>query len=206
MEVWQTILLALGGNAAMLAVLGCLSKSLLERVLVRDSRRLEYELKSKADKEIENFKSELATAATEHQIRFSRLHERRAEVIAESYGLLSSLHAGLADYVKIFEPAGGPSKEDRRKVVVDAHNAFIGYYSKNKIFLSKAAVEMLDNINQDSRRSFYEFLYEVEVPQVTGGISYIEKWNKVFTEVSKAMPEALEELEGEFRRLLGDES
>ncbi|MEJ2071350.1 MAG: hypothetical protein P8X58_13265 [Syntrophobacterales bacterium] len=53
MEAWQTILLAFGGNAALLAVLGLLGKSIIEKVLARDTQRLEYELKSKADTELE---------------------------------------------------------------------------------------------------------------------------------------------------------
>ena len=41
METWQTILIALGGNAAVLAVLGILAKSLLEKLITRDTKRFE---------------------------------------------------------------------------------------------------------------------------------------------------------------------
>lgn len=39
METWQTVLLAFGGNVALLAVLGLLGKSLLEKLIVRDTNR-----------------------------------------------------------------------------------------------------------------------------------------------------------------------
>jgi hypothetical protein len=204
-EAWQTILLAFGGNAALLAVLGLLGKSIIEKVLARDTQRLEYELKSKADTELEKLRSTLATTATEHQIRFAKLHEKRAEVIAETYSRLRELHTNLGDYVKIFEPAGDRPKEERRQRVGDAHRSFIEYYSKNRIFLSKAAVEKLDDINQKSVSAFYDFFYSVEMVQAAKGDS-VKKWMEIFEHVKDEMPVALSELEDEFRKLLGDES
>lgn len=205
MEVWQTILLAFGGNAALLAVLGLLGKSIIEKVLTRDTQRLEYELKSKADTELEKLRSTLATAATEHQIRFAKLHEQRAEVIAETYSKLRELHTNLGEYVKIFEPAGGLPKEERRHRVGEAHKSFIEYYSRNRIFLSRAAVEKLDAINQKSVKAFYGFFYSVEMVQATKGDG-VTKWMEIFEHVKEEMPVALSELEDEFRKLLGDES
>lgn len=47
MDAWQTILLTLGGNAVAIAVLGFLAKSLLEKLIVRDTRAFETDLKNK---------------------------------------------------------------------------------------------------------------------------------------------------------------
>jgi triphosphoribosyl-dephospho-CoA synthetase len=58
MEAWETLLLAFGGNAVLLAVLVLLAKSLLEKILVRDTKQFETELKAKADAEIERIRSE----------------------------------------------------------------------------------------------------------------------------------------------------
>jgi hypothetical protein len=125
MEAWQTILLAFGGNAALLAVLGLLGKSLLEKVLARDTLRIETELKANSAAELEKLRSTLAVAAAERHVRFSKLHERRAEAVAETYGLLRELHWRLGDYVKIFEPAGDRPKEERRNDVAEAHNDMV---------------------------------------------------------------------------------
>lgn len=205
MEAWKTILLALGGNAALFAVLGLLSKSLIEKLLTRDTQRFEYELKCKADTELEKLRSSLATIATEHQIRFAKLHERRAEVIAETYSKLRDLHTSLGDYVKPFVPTGDKSQEERRKIVGEAHKKFIEYYSRNRIFLSKVAVEKLDAINLASKKAFFDFFYSIEMTQASG-VSDPNKWNEIFGKVNKDMPAVLEELEGEFRKLLGNES
>ena len=83
MEIWQTILIALAGNAAMLAVLAYPAKLFIEHKLNRDISRFQSELKATSDAAIERLKSDLQLHAIEHQVRFSRLHEKRATVIAE---------------------------------------------------------------------------------------------------------------------------
>ena len=77
METWQTILLAFGGNAALLAVLGLLGKSMLDKLIVRDTKQFESELKAKTDATIEHLKNELQLKTIEYQVKFSRLHEKR---------------------------------------------------------------------------------------------------------------------------------
>lgn len=205
MEPWQTILLAFGGNAALLAVLGVLGKSLLEKVLARDTLRIETELKANSAAELEKLRSALAIAAAERHVRFSKLHERRAEAVAETYGFLRSLHSRLSEYVKIFEPAGDRPKEERRNDVAEAHKAFFDFYLKNRIFLSKSAVEKIEDFNRKSIKAFYRFFYGVEMAKGAGGAG-TDKWMEVFTQVNDEMPLALGELEDEFRRLLGDEA
>jgi hypothetical protein len=76
---------------------------------------LKSKLKSESDVEVERLRSQLSIAAAERQFRFSKLHEKRADAIAEVYALLKPFVSALADYVKILEPAGGPSREDRNR-------------------------------------------------------------------------------------------
>lgn len=68
-----------------------LTKSVISHFL---SRKIEaykeaykIELKRESDKEIEEVKSRLQIVALERQIVFSRLHEKRAEIVAETYAL-----------------------------------------------------------------------------------------------------------------------
>ena len=46
MELWQLAILAIGGNAALLAVLGWLAKSFLTHLLEKDVKRYELTLKA----------------------------------------------------------------------------------------------------------------------------------------------------------------
>jgi hypothetical protein len=72
MEAWKTILLAFGGNAALLAVLGLFGKSLIEKILTRDSKRFELELKEKSDAAIERLRNELQLVIKQTEFNFSR--------------------------------------------------------------------------------------------------------------------------------------
>src|SRR5712692_5646461 len=110
MEAWQTILLAFGGNAALLAVLGILGKSFLDKLIVRDTKQFESDLKAKSDAAIEHLKNELQLRTIEHQVRFSRLHEKRAVVIAELYGHLVEAIWEAESFLSQVKRVGEPDK------------------------------------------------------------------------------------------------
>ena len=68
---------------------------------LKNSIRAEYDqklethkaqLKSQSDIAIERLRADLSIATAEHNIQFARLHEKRAEVIAETYARLTELH------------------------------------------------------------------------------------------------------------------
>lgn len=76
MDPWQAVLIAFGGNAALLAVLGWLARSLGAQFLAKDLEARKAELSAAAATTSERFKHELALVAHEHQVRFSKLHEQ----------------------------------------------------------------------------------------------------------------------------------
>jgi hypothetical protein len=181
---------------------------------LKNSIRAEYDqklethkaqLKSQSDIALERLRSDLSIATIEHNIQFARLHEKRAEVIAETYARLTELHVALGDYVKIFEPAGDKPKEERRQAVHKAHEAFITYYRTKRIFIPETSVTKIDTINQESISAFYSFFYEIEMPLAQGGHD-TKRWLEIFNKVKDEMPIALKELERDFRMLLGDKS
>ncbi|MDO9462348.1 MAG: hypothetical protein Q7J61_00915 [Deltaproteobacteria bacterium] len=200
MEIWQTILLAFGGNAALIAVLGLLGKSLLEKVIVRDAKRFELELKATCDATIERLKSELQLRTIEHQVKFSRLHEKSAETIAETYALLRKYLIAVADYVKIFEPAGDKPKSERREAVNEALKAFRDYFEPRQIFLPKDTAGKVRQLDEKLLEAAKHFARKIEGRETT---ATAEDWMKAFDTVNKEIPPVLELLEDDFRRILG---
>ncbi len=98
MDVWQTILLAVGGNAALLAVLGLLGKSLLEKVIARDTKLFESQLKAKTDAEIERLKNEMNRNVESYKIQLKK-SEIFFEKELEAASTFSSLvHSILPSY------------------------------------------------------------------------------------------------------------
>jgi hypothetical protein len=161
------------------------------------------ELKAESDVAIENLKSRLSIAANEHQVRFSRLHETRAEVIAETYALLRDLYEKVADYVKIFEPAGDRPKEERRNDVISALNALRAYYPKKQIFLPKKTAIKVRNIDIELMQATSQFVYGVELSKRNEST---KTWMEIFERMNGKISAAMVELEDEFRELLGEKA
>jgi hypothetical protein len=82
---WQVLLTTLGGGTAVLAAAAWLIRTVLNHVLTRDAEAFKAQLKADTDIETERLKSSLQMVAFEHQVRFSNLHAKRADVIAEIY-------------------------------------------------------------------------------------------------------------------------
>ncbi len=160
------------------------------------------QLKAQTDIETEKLKSSLSITAAERHVKFSKLHEDRAKIIAGAYALLKDVYITVQDYVKIFEPAGGKPREERRKIASDAHLALRQYYSKKIIYIPKATAEKLEAIDMELVKTFNEFAYTIDFQQGTGDAM---KWNEIFERMRGEMKEALNDLEDEFRKLLGDE-
>jgi hypothetical protein len=212
-ELLKVVLPSAMISTILVSLLIWLTKSWLA-TWIRNAIKYEYDqkleshraqLKAESDVMLERLRADLSIAAAERQIIFNRLHERRAKVIAKTYAQLKQLYIALSEYVKIFEPAGGPPKEDRRKNVANAHKDFFDYFSKKQIFLPESVVDKIDNINRKSISTFYDFYYSVDMDDGRQPDSII-KWNKIFAEVRDQIPITLKELESDFRKLLGDES
>jgi hypothetical protein len=162
------------------------------------------QLKGQADTEIEKLKSALSMAAAQHQIRFSTLHEKQAEIVAKVYAALREAIAALSGYTKAFEPVGGPPKEERRKSAAKAANEFTKLYSANQIFMPEAAAAKLDAINEELRTAFVRFAYQVDM-MPPENFDHTKNWVEIMEKVERLSKSALRELEKDFRSLLGDD-
>jgi len=87
-DVIVTVFSTIGGGAVLLGAAAYLIKAALTQRLLLDAEMFKGQLKASADAEIERLKVSLQMSALEHEVRFSKLHEKRAEVIAELYGRL----------------------------------------------------------------------------------------------------------------------
>lgn len=160
------------------------------------------ELKSTQDIAIEQLKSDLRKTAYEHEIRFARLHAKRAEVVAGTYARLQELVNCVADYVKVLSSTADPPLEQRRKDVDAARHEFGEYYRPNRIYLPGNTESQIDGFVTGLLGVARSFARGVEggMDDRTGRDSWgdADEWME-----SKAKP-LLAELKSEFRRLLGD--
>ena len=207
MAIWQTILLAVGGNAALLAVVGWLGKSLFETIIARDTKQFEMDLKAKADIAIETLKSDLELKAIEHQVRFSKLHERRAEVIAELYGYLVEALWAAESFLSPIEWAGEPKKEEKHVSAMNKLLDLYRYFDKNRIYLPPEICASLEKLVTDVRGHVIHF--GVYVERNYGNADHVAKeknaaWDEGWRAIQDQVPNARTALEAQLRALPGN--
>ena len=161
------------------------------------------QLKAQSEVEIERLRSKLHSASLEHEIRFSRLHEMRAKAISETYSCLKEMYVRLADYVKPFEPACGPTQQERFERLVESYRQFIEAYSRKLIFFPTSTASKLEAIDRSCSEAGLEFRNLVEPQHIA---DRTKRWIEIHKRVSTDIDTALRELEVEFRRLLGDDN
>jgi hypothetical protein len=207
--IWQLIASA-GVSAALSGFLIWITKTWLSERLSQSIRN-EYneklethkaQLKASSDIEIERLRSQLNISASEHQVRFAKMHEARAGVIAETYSLLKELYICLADYIKPFEPAGDVPREQRRQKAYAALYKFKGFYPAKLIFLPVDVADNLAEIDSRLTKVFNEFFLGVDRAQAAGSED-ISKWSEIVERVNTEIQPAYKSLETEFRKLIG---
>jgi len=132
MGIWQTLLLAFGGNAALLAILGWLAKSFVSGLIAKDLKRFENDLKLKT---------------IEHQTKFTGLHEKRANVLASFYKAVNSFEMYFKEHA---HPTNQKLTSDENylhsKEIASRFNHMEKIFIENRIFFTLETCELVDNL------------------------------------------------------------
>ncbi len=124
---------------------------MLEKLILRDSKRFEIEIKAKADSAIEQLKNELQLRTIEHQIKLARLHEKRATVILELNSLLAEVMWEAESFLSPMEFSGEPDKRQKQQAAMSKLAEFFRYFDKNKIYLPVNLCEITEKIGTRSQ-------------------------------------------------------
>lgn len=178
METWQAILVAFGGNAALLAVLAYLAKVLVSEWLRRDG--------------------------ADRQIIYSKLHEKRTEAISAVYlGLLdyfsvcksfhrTAIHSGEDEIQQHLTQLGSDATE------------FKNIFQMNKLYLKKDLCLKIEGVFKDTQMPSYNYIFAYGAYS-SGNITeqeHEQAWGKAYIAFTEEVPALLEKLEDEFRSLL----
>jgi hypothetical protein len=192
---WQEIIEFLGGAAAIAGTIAFLGKKAIEAYLAG---------------RVEAYKSNLERIASEHSIRFQRLHSERAEVIKDFYGKLILLDESLHSALRPFQAVGEPGLKEKVKNIGDQFNYLRYYFLPKRIFFEEKVCELIDRILEAARGVFFDITtYEVD----TNDLSYKydrellnerhEFWEKARNIHKNEILELKKQLEKEFRGILG---
>jgi hypothetical protein len=208
LEFLKQLLPTLGGTAAAIAALAWLARSIVKQWLSKDVETYKNTLKAEADVALERLRSELQITADRRNIEYSRIHENRLNIISEIAEKIRAFNTAVAAYTSAFEVAGGPSKEERRKVAFHALAEFDKYFGPRRFFLPKKTVKKIEAFRSGLQKISVEFMVHVEqgrreVPRDPD--KNIEVWIKANEYTETQAPMLIEELEDDFRNLLGGE-
>lgn len=207
MNTFQTVLLAFGGNAILLAVLGWLAKSLVEKFIARDVERFKNTLMIETSSAVETLKHQLQIASVEHQIRFSELHAKRAAVIAELYGLLVEAQWAASSFASPIELGAEPKKSEKYISAMNAGAEFYRFFDKNRIYLPAELCDRLESFFDTMRGKVIGFgayvHYEDEHLPAHGIQEKHNSWTEAWKFFREKLPKARTDLEEELRTILG---
>lgn len=209
MNPWETVLLVFGGNAALLVVLGVLARSLLSQYLAKDLKQFETDLTQRTQLAAEELKHRLGITAHEHHVRFSRLHERQAQVIEDVYARVLEFEDASAALTLASNTTPENLLEFALRRAEDARRELAQHIRQHEIFLpedtSAQLHVLLDRVN--TLLSACSFNLMGKQLADTGHGDYFpehkEAWSSVHQYLEHEAPAVRKSLESEFRKRLG---
>ena len=147
-------------------------------------------------RKVEEVRAEFIKVSNEHQIRFSKLHGERAEVIVELYSRLYDYNWAVCAFLRNFHKTKPDEKEFKK--LDDISYKFSDYFHKHRIYFNEDLCSKIDKI--------IPTLYSAYVPlegRDSTDICLKENWNKCAENVQKQYPEIKESIDSDFRKILG---
>ncbi len=158
-----------------------------------------------SQREMAHLKSSLELAAFERQTRFSRLHEKRAEIIGSLYGKIVDFHKDVSYFVRLFQSVDETEKKKKLKFLRNTFDSFVDFFENHAIYFDRDSCEKIVSLKEklDSACSALAFLVE-EREDIESNYSHIyAEWDKAMSIMEQEIPVIKNTLEESFCELLG---
>jgi hypothetical protein len=171
----------------------------LEKVKLRNAKKLS------------DFQSEINTLKSKENFKFTKLHEKRLEVLQKTFQHLNENLSLLSQYISPvkFTPDGEDFDEREQKLSQqyrDAHNIFLNYFNYNVIYFDEEIENLLRSFFNESGEIFN--LYDKKIIMKSMGEKLDRKEMLESAFAYKKIPEIIyplkKEIEIKFRKLLGE--
>lgn len=208
---WQDILTDLvvvtGGGTVLVGASAWLIKTVITQKLATEAEVFKNRIQADANIEIERLKSSLQIVATERQVRFTKLHETRAEVIAELYKKLAGLHRKGELFVTTRENNPDPAKDEEFLKLVNEMLEFQQYYDEHQIYLPLPVCQSLESLSSDiTGKILTAGIYgRIQHPSEHTMQKSADAFTRAYAAFDEKIPAARKALESEFRKMLGVE-
>jgi hypothetical protein len=160
------------------------------------------EFQSTLDSKLEAYKSELTLA----NFKATQLHQKRLNVILELHQKMIELSRTMHEMTAFLKPIiedAEKEESERIKGAGDAYNEFMKFFFDHKIYLPKEIADKIEEI----RSGYFDSYSEYTFGRRTGIKSEFtfEKSKAASKIVREKLQPAIEEIESEFRHLIGAE-
>jgi hypothetical protein len=213
-EVVTTVVATVGGGGVALGAAAWLVKAIVTDRMARDAETFRAGLQTAANTEIETLKHALQMTALEHQVRFSKLHERQAEVIAEVYTLLVQLHVLGERFALDDVFADTPRDVEAFERVLEAGRKLNLLVQMNRLYLPENVCASVETFKRavTEKASIVQGASTI-APRLIGSETWepsamqrefrTKMFHKAWEAFEKEIPATRKLLENEFRELLG---
>jgi hypothetical protein len=154
--------------------------------------------KLKNAKKLSDFQSQIDILKSQENIKFAKLHEKRFEVLAETYKHINAILVALHNSViPIKESEANVTFEESEKKLLNNYRlvifSFYEYFAINRIYLNVNMANLIDNFVTQANI----IASENAVEKGQGGMRVYSKLNQIVIPIKN-------EIEVEFRKVLGD--
>jgi hypothetical protein len=199
MDVWAQVLGGVAVSGVLIAALTFLGRSIILHWLNKDVERYKDNLRAENDAKLESHKHALHVASLEHNVRFSHLHEKRANVIAEIYGRIAKC-IRLADIFTQQIRVGEQDVPAEFNAFAESYNSLYAYFDENRIFLSPATCTLISELVEKVRLAVAMLnLYRTGE---YGTHKKFEQWDKSRLDMEEHVPAARAALEADLRKIM----
>jgi hypothetical protein len=119
-------------------------------------------IKKEHSLEITKFQTELNFLKLRENFKFTKLHEKRLDVLEYIYKYLNSSQNHLRSYVVPLKQLAEGTPFDQNEDLLNenfrnAHNKFVEYYSDNKIYLDEEIEKLIDEFLDESLTIYNDY-------------------------------------------------
>ena len=201
MQNWQTSLLSFLTTTAASGAVATLILWIFRSWI---SERLKNAIKHEYEQKLETYKSELKLETERSLAQYNYVYKECLEVYAGTYSRLAEFEGRVRAYVSFWGDLGA-ERAERRQEVAKALTEVQSYVLPRRIFLPAPLVIRIQELIQELYKITTKFMIFVEVPDKGSGErgGDIEHWTQVADILDKKLGPIMQELEHEFRKLLG---
>jgi hypothetical protein len=211
MTAFEYVIVAFGGNAVLLAILAYLAKTLISQYLTKDLEGFKTSLSQASSNAADEMKHRLSLTAHEHNVRFTRLHEKQAQVLEEIHSKLLDFEDASAALTLASESTPDELKESALRRAEDAGRQLDQYIRRNEIYIPVATSDNLAQLMKQIFTLLGNCSFSLLATKLMNSGSPVqlpeakEAWSQVNDYLALQAPAVRKSVEIEFRKMLGTE-